>query len=264
MNVIEADRSYGWPYCAGMGVTAPAYKGRAACAGFEKPLFLIPPHAAPLALAYYEGAMFPELQGRLLATFHSSKKTGHRVVAYETDVSGRPKAPRDQSGGRPGFPETIVDFWTGDSGAGTAGRPSGLTVAKDGSIWIVDDVARTVMVLLRAEGPAPQPVAPEPAVAAGPRPKGWSEFYWRVLRPRCQECHETFREKDTAEAWRKLAAEGMLDPGDVAASRMVKAMEGGAGPLRPMPPPAGLAAYPDDLAHLKRFLETLRPGDASR
>jgi len=91
VNVLTQGRHYGWPYCVDLATPLPGWPARQArCAEREKPIALLPPHAAPLDLIYYEGAMFPELQGRLLMTWHGFRRAAGRVVAVETDGQGRP------------------------------------------------------------------------------------------------------------------------------------------------------------------------------
>lgn len=257
LNVILPGRDYGWPYCAGKGDVVPQYKrwGVSKCERFEPPVALIPAHAAPLSLLYYSGAMFPELEGKLVVALHGANANGRRVVAYDTDGDGRPKSPPGRKG-RPGFPDVIIDDWVA-SRAGATGRPSGLTVASDGSLWIVDDIERTVMVFLRSqEGGAPSAREREIVTRAlTAMPAGWPDFYGRVLSSRCQTCHAAFSNPDAGAAWDELVAVGMLDPGDVSRSPLVHAMTS-AGRFRPMPPPSGAA--PDDLAALQRFLDGLK------
>jgi glucose/arabinose dehydrogenase len=94
-------------------------------------------------MAYYNGALFPELSGKLIVGFHSlnpSPGNGHRIGAYEADANGAPAAKS---------PQWLVDDWGEKAGLRPQGTPVGLSVAADGSIWFAEDVNETIMVLLR-------------------------------------------------------------------------------------------------------------------
>jgi len=64
VNVIEAGRHYGWPYCQDMATATPGWTGIMDCASpaHTPPVALLPPHVAPLAMTWYHGAMFPRLE----------------------------------------------------------------------------------------------------------------------------------------------------------------------------------------------------------
>jgi len=132
LNVLKAGAHYGWPYCMGANQTAPAWRGKdVACAPYRKPELLLPAHSAPLDLIEYRGAMFPELEGRLIVTLHGYKPTGSRLLAIELDAAGLPKAgvkPRDLTPG-----------WRAVKGRRPAGAPVGMAVTPDGAIWVADD-----------------------------------------------------------------------------------------------------------------------------
>lgn len=149
LNVVEAGRHYGWPYCTGANKALPAYRGRVRCSGYARPAALMPAHAAPFSMAYYAGAMFPELTGKLIVAMHGWKRNGQRLAAYVTDADGRPRAPAARPGGWPGYPMLIIDRWHAIKGVRPKGRPAGLAVAKDGGIWFVDYETKSVMVVLR-------------------------------------------------------------------------------------------------------------------
>ena len=144
LNVVEAGRHYGWPYCTGNGLATPEYaQDRIDCRKFATPAALLPPHASPLGIAYYAGAMFPELSGKLIVGFHSLNPrpgNGHRIGVYDTDANGVP-------GTKP--PQWLADDWSETSGLRPQGTPVGIAVAADGSIWFAEDVNQTIMVMLR-------------------------------------------------------------------------------------------------------------------
>jgi glucose/arabinose dehydrogenase len=144
LNIIEAGRHYGWPYCSGKAIVTPEYADdHIDCAKFQAPLVLLPPHSAPLGMAYYSGNLFPELTGKLIVGFHSLNPrpgNGHRIGVYDVAETGAPL---------PKPPLWLADDWSEKPGLRPQGTPVGLTVASDGSIWFVEDANQTVMVMLR-------------------------------------------------------------------------------------------------------------------
>jgi glucose/arabinose dehydrogenase len=132
LNVLKPGAHYGWPYCMGRGQPAPAWRRSGIdCARFADPALLLPPHAAPLSLIEYQGAMFPDLAGRLIVTLHGYRATGSHLMAYELDAAGRPKA------GAKG--RDLTPGWRAVGGLRPAGSPVGLAVTADGAIWVADD-----------------------------------------------------------------------------------------------------------------------------
>lgn len=145
LNVIEPGRHYGWPYCTGDSLVTPEYaRDKIDCRNFTPPAVPLPPHSAPLGIAYYTGAKFAELGSKLLVGFHSLNPqpgNGHRIGVYDVDeATGAP---------RRSPPQWLVDDWDEKPGLRPAGTPVGLTIASDGSIWFVEDGNQTVMVVLR-------------------------------------------------------------------------------------------------------------------
>src|SRR6185369_5580619 len=140
LNVIEAGRHYGWPYCSGFGLVTPQYaRDKIDCKKFARPAALLPPHSAPLGIAYYTGAMFPELAGKVLVGSHSLNAhpgNGHRMAAYDADANGVPAT-------KP--PLWLIDDWSEKPGLRPQGTPVGIAVAADGSIWFAEDVNQTIM-----------------------------------------------------------------------------------------------------------------------
>ncbi|MGO9984925.1 MAG: PQQ-dependent sugar dehydrogenase [Rhodomicrobium sp.] len=258
LNVILPGRHYGWPYCAGFSTLVPEYRRKLKdCGAYEPPYMLLPAHSAPLSMMYYGGRMFPELRGKLLIAFHGFREHGHRILAYDVDAEGKPLL---TDGKEPAAMTTLVSGWSHLRGVRPTGSPLSLIEAKDGSVWFVDDRARTVMVLLRDSG---RPSAPgEDRRTSQTReiaaPPGWPALYRSVLHPRCQTCHEEMRRNDPGQAWQDLAARGWADPQDPRNSPIVHRMLG-EGPGTPMPKPAGLKSFPRDFARLQKFIGGLPP-----
>ncbi|VXB96342.1 sorbosone dehydrogenase family protein [Brevundimonas sp. G8] len=165
INVLRQGGHYGWPYCVDLATPLPGWSAaQAQCGERDRPLALLPPHAAPLDLVYYEGAMFPELRGRLLMSWHGYRRAGGRIVAAETDAEGRPLTDR---GGRyaiyprgsltypAGAPsvrgKVLTPGWDTAVGRQPRGAPVVLAVAADGAIWVTDDRNRAILRIARSE-----------------------------------------------------------------------------------------------------------------
>ena len=164
LNRVTPGAHYGWPYCYDMDRPTPVWGPRKAmdCASpaRTRPLALIAPHAAPLAMLYYSGVMFPQLRGKLLMSWHGYRSTGSRLVALDTDRSGVPviranaRFPADQ-GGRmvwkpyragPGVQVTPITIgWREVKGSRPTGAPVGMAVAPDGAIWLCEDRNGTIL-----------------------------------------------------------------------------------------------------------------------
>lgn len=143
LNVVSAGAHYGWPYCMGANQPAPAWKAKkVSCAPYRKPALLMPPHGAPLDLIEYRGAMFPELSGRLIVSLHGYRPTGSRLLAYDLDAAGLPKATR---------PLDLTPGWRAVKGRRPNGAPVGMAVAADGAIWVADDRNGAILRLAREQ-----------------------------------------------------------------------------------------------------------------
>lgn len=161
INLIEAGKHYGWPYCYDNHTPTPGWKHLAVAhcddSRFTAPTLLLPPHASPLAMLWYDGSLFPELQGKLLVTWHGFRSVGGRIAAYETDAQGLPLRTKHATfpvyGGTPlpyGSKNAAEAFiltpkWDKLVGVRPQGSPVGLAVASDGAIWTTDDRAGLVI-----------------------------------------------------------------------------------------------------------------------
>lgn len=125
--------SYGWPDCYVSGGTFtpdPEFRGTEACRAMTAPAIELPPHSAPLGLAFYTGRRFPaSYRGSLFVALHGSRAglppAGYKVVRV-TFHRGRPAS--------------LEDFSTGwIVGARVVGRPVDVIVAPDGALFVSDD-----------------------------------------------------------------------------------------------------------------------------
>jgi len=165
VNVLRQGGHYGWPYCVDVATPLPGWSARQArCGERDRPVALLPPHAAPLDMIYYEGAMFPELRGRLLMTWHGYRRTAGRITAVETDEAGVPLTdvggryaiyPRGSLAYPAGAPsvkgKVLTPGWDRVAGRQPRGSPVVIAVAADGSIWVTDDRSRAILRIARSQ-----------------------------------------------------------------------------------------------------------------
>jgi glucose/arabinose dehydrogenase len=117
VNQPQAGKNYGWPVISyGVNYSGTKIGEGTEAAGYEQPLFYWDPSIAPSGLAVYQGDMFPEWNGDLLAG------------ALKFELLSR--LDRDESG-KILSEERILD--------GEFGRIRDVNVAPDGSIWLLTD-----------------------------------------------------------------------------------------------------------------------------
>jgi glucose/arabinose dehydrogenase len=131
---------YGWPWFYIGGHVDPrraSERDDALRAETITPDVLMQAHSAPLGIAFYEGSMFPaDYRGDAFVTLHGSwnrtPRTGYKVVRLRFK-DGAPTGEYD-------------DFMTGFvvDDAHVWGRPTGIAVARDGSLLVSEDQSGTV------------------------------------------------------------------------------------------------------------------------
>ncbi|UQR65265.1 PQQ-dependent sugar dehydrogenase [Bradyrhizobium sp. C-145] len=284
INAIEQGRHYGWPYCYDVSTPSPEFRGvlqsgvyKSLCTAnalYKPPLSLMPPHGAPLAMLYYHGTKFPELEGKLLVGLHGYRPTGSRVLIYDVDDHGFPKpvpAPvhyhvscaadptlsfLTDAGEVAAAPfEELISGWHRVNGARPHGAPVGMTVAEDGAIWLVEDKNKTVIRIDRATGDAPAPLpcdirsqAMIDQLAAFVVRDAQNSVRLTTLRKglvekHCVGCHSDFglkpgqsdADKDGAVLRFMLSQDGWLYPGDPDAGKLRTRLRG-LGAEKLMPP----------------------------
>ncbi|WP_201723774.1 PQQ-dependent sugar dehydrogenase [Bradyrhizobium neotropicale] len=284
INAIEPGKHYGWPYCYDLSTPSPEFKAvlqsgpyKALCTGnalYKAPLSLMPPHGAPLAMLYYHGAKFPELEGKLLVGLHGYRPTGSRVLIYDVDDHGFPKpspAPvryhvscaaeatrsfQTDTGEVAAAPfEELIAGWHRVNGTRPQGAPVGMTVAEDGAIWLVEDKNQTVIRIDRAAGEAPQPLpcdmrsqAQIDQLAAFVARDAQNRDRLTTLRKglvekHCVGCHSDFglkagqsdADKDGAVLRFMLSQDGWIYPGDPDSGKLRTRLRG-LGAEKLMPP----------------------------
>jgi glucose/arabinose dehydrogenase len=111
------------------------------------PDVLIQAHSAPLGIAFYTGRLFPEeYHGDAFVTLHGSwnrgKRTGYKVVRLLFE-DGKPTGEYEDF--LTGFVISDEEVW---------GRPVGVAVAKDGSLFITEDGNGTIWRVAPEAGPS--------------------------------------------------------------------------------------------------------------
>jgi glucose/arabinose dehydrogenase len=154
-ELVRVDRGgdYGWPYCyydvdRRALVLAPEYGGNGQqvgqCSQKIAPLMAFPGHWAPNGMAFYTGRQFPsEYRNGAFIAFHGSwnraplPQAGYRVV-FAPFRGNRPT----------GSYTTFADGFNPSPGTGRAPRgvhrPTGVSQAPDGSLFITDDSGGTI------------------------------------------------------------------------------------------------------------------------
>jgi glucose/arabinose dehydrogenase len=131
---------FGWPRCHAGDIPDPQFgQSPNACQGVEKPLVTMQAHSAPLGLAFYppNAQQFPvKYQNSLYIAFHGSWNrsvpTGYKVVRVPL-----------KDGTVAGPAEDFATGWLKGNGSVT-GRPAGVTVAADGSLFVSDDTYNVI------------------------------------------------------------------------------------------------------------------------
>jgi glucose/arabinose dehydrogenase/cytochrome c2 len=146
---VQSGGFYGWPWFYLGDHRDPRHAGEHAelASSAIVPDVLLQPHSAPLQMTFYEGTTFPsKYRGAAFVSLHGSwnreKRTGPKVVAVPL---------------RAGVPTgEYEDFMTGfvASDDEVWGRPVGVAVARDGSLFVSEDANGTVF-RIAYEGDAP-------------------------------------------------------------------------------------------------------------
>jgi len=131
---VQRHGDYGWPYCYPLHHTLlpnPEFGDPKKCSGGVPADFEIQPHSAPLGIVFYEGKNFPARYRdaaiiALHGSWNRSTPSGDKVVAVFF------------KNGRPQSIEDLVTGWLQPSGR-YAGRPVGLALARDGTLYVSDD-----------------------------------------------------------------------------------------------------------------------------
>jgi len=139
-TAVKDNVFYGWPWYYIGSNEDPRHKGARPDlkAKVTIPDVLMQAHSAPLQIVFYDGKDFPaDYTGSAFVTMHGSwnraQRTGYKVVRLLLDSTGKPTGEYE-------------DFMTGFVISDTRvwGRPVGVAVAQDGSLFVTEDGNGTI------------------------------------------------------------------------------------------------------------------------
>ena len=183
LNVVQAGKHYGWPYCyAKQGIDPDWVNAAFKCASEEhtKPVSLLPPHGAPLDLMYVPAGTLGYAEEKLIVPLHGYRETGHRVLVFDVDSQGIPV----------GEPVELVSGWAADD-TKPRGAPVGVALASDGSIWGVEDKNKTVFRIAK-DNYGPAPWGESGTVQEQQDDPAYAMLHKEIFVPHCAACHAEF------------------------------------------------------------------------
>jgi len=137
---VQYGAFYGWPWYFLGDHEDPRHKGEHTDlkGKITVPDVFMQTHSAPLQIVFYEGDNFPvEYKHSSFVTLHGSwdrsRRTGYKVVRLVFDNNGKPTGEYEDF--MTGFVLSDKQVW---------GRPVGVTVARDGSLFVTDDGSGTI------------------------------------------------------------------------------------------------------------------------
>ncbi|HEY6352179.1 MAG TPA: sorbosone dehydrogenase family protein [Candidatus Angelobacter sp.] len=136
---IQESGFYGWPWFYIGGNWDPKHKGKHAELKDKVivPDVLLQPHFASLEMLFYEGKQFPaEYHGDIFAAEHGSwnrkTRSGYEVI----------RVPVKNGHATGEYEDFLTGFTTPDGSVW--GRPVGVAVSKDGSLFVSDDGSKSI------------------------------------------------------------------------------------------------------------------------
>jgi glucose/arabinose dehydrogenase len=136
---VKEDGFYGWPWYYMGSNQDPRLAGKHPdlLGRVTVPDVLLQPHFASLEMTFYEGSEFPAaFKGQIFAAEHGSwnksKRAGYEVIMIPVKDGKATGAYEDFL---TGFVTPAGDVW---------GRPVGVAVAQDGSLFVTDDGSRSI------------------------------------------------------------------------------------------------------------------------
>ncbi len=135
---VKEDGFYGWPFYYMGNHQDPRLPGKhpELASKVIVPDVLLQPHNASLEMTFYEGSQFPGFKGDAFAAEHGSwnksKRAGYEVI----------RVPMEGGKATGAYEDFLTGFVTPDGKVW--GRPVGVAVAKDGSLFVSDDGSNSI------------------------------------------------------------------------------------------------------------------------
>lgn len=134
LNRVVQGAHYGWPTCFDNNLSSPEYP-QSDCSRFKAPVRLLPAHAAPLGMVFYEGLQFPAaFRQSLIIAYHGYRSHGHRIVALMADDTGAPLGKKID----------LVSGW-GARKDQAMGAPVDIKMGTDGALYLAEDRNGTIL-----------------------------------------------------------------------------------------------------------------------
>ncbi len=138
---VQEGGFYGWPWYYMGGHQDPRHHGKhpELQSKVITPDILVNPHFASLELLFYEGSQFPaEYKGDGFACEHGSwnraKRSGYEVI----------RLPMRNGHATGEYEDFLSGFTVNNADGDVWGRPVGVAVAPDGSLFVTDDGSRSI------------------------------------------------------------------------------------------------------------------------
>ena len=133
LRLGKTGQFFGFPHCHQGNLPDPDVKKDNACAGVEKPVALMGPHAATMGVTFYTGNMFPAEYRNVAfnarkGSWNRTKKIGYDVVVIRANPDGSNAKVEPFMTGF--MNEADQSFW---------GRPAYLMQMPDGSMLVSDE-----------------------------------------------------------------------------------------------------------------------------
>ncbi len=144
INILEDGRNYGWPFCYGQSIRDTKVSGSESCATRQPPLIELQAHSAPLGIGFVPAAGWPDGWAHdLIVAYHGSwnrsEPTGYKLVRLELDADNRLVAEHP-----------FISGWLGN-GTQAYGRPAGILLRPNGTMFVADDKAGLVYLVQYAQ-----------------------------------------------------------------------------------------------------------------
>lgn len=148
LNILKANKNYGWPYCYGQNVVDVTFSKITKCdqTTYTASAVDLQAHSAPLGLAFFPGGSvgqkgWGEYSGKLLVAYHGSwnrsTPTGYKVVIVDTGLS-------EEGDNKKLVKDFITGWLPGGKSSQALGRPVDILLVSGGVGYISDDKAGLV------------------------------------------------------------------------------------------------------------------------